>query len=120
MNELLFSYGTLQLEKVQIESFGRKLTGTEDILPAYTLQQVKIVNKDVLAKSEQIHHPIAVYSGKPDDEIKGILFEISEEELMQADTYEVEDYQRIEATFKSGKKRGFMFKQIKTKPVYHY
>lgn len=32
MNEYLFSYGTLQLEKVQIESFGKILKGPKDTL----------------------------------------------------------------------------------------
>lgn len=32
MTELLFSYGTLQLEKVQLESFGRVLKGTKDAM----------------------------------------------------------------------------------------
>ena len=33
--ELLFSYGTLQLESVQLSTFGRALTGTADALPEY-------------------------------------------------------------------------------------
>ena len=33
--ELLFSYGTLQLEAVQMATFGRKLTGTRDVLPGF-------------------------------------------------------------------------------------
>jgi len=32
MQELLFSYGTLQKEKVQMELFGRLLTGSNDVL----------------------------------------------------------------------------------------
>ena len=31
--ELLFSYGTLQIEAVQLSTFGRKLVGTADELP---------------------------------------------------------------------------------------
>ena len=33
--ENLFSYGTLQYRKVQIETFGRILNGTNDILIGY-------------------------------------------------------------------------------------
>jgi hypothetical protein len=33
--EFLFSYGTLQLEAVQMATFGRLLTGTRDVLPGF-------------------------------------------------------------------------------------
>lgn len=42
--ELLFSYGTLQQEEVQIENFGRELKGTKDFLPSYVLAEVKITD----------------------------------------------------------------------------
>jgi len=35
--------------------------------------------------------------------IDGVVFEITEAELAQADAYETADYQRIEATLKSGR-----------------
>ncbi|MGY5352752.1 gamma-glutamylcyclotransferase family protein [Wenyingzhuangia sp. IMCC45533] len=101
---LLFSYGTLQLEKVQLESFGRLLQGSKDSLKGYKLGQLKIVDPDVLAKSEKEYHPIAEISDHNHDEVQGMLFEITQDELEQADAYEVSDYKRIEATFTSGKK----------------
>ena len=58
--ELLFSYGTLQLEKVQLETFNRVLIGSNDILVNYQLDQLEIKDKNVLLKSEQQYHPIAV------------------------------------------------------------
>jgi gamma-glutamylcyclotransferase (GGCT)/AIG2-like uncharacterized protein YtfP len=103
MNELLFSYGTLQLEKVQLESFGRELNGTKEVLTGYKLEQLQITDKTVLEKSEQEFHPIAVPSKAPNDKVKGTLFKISAEELKQADLYEVADYKRVKATFQSGK-----------------
>ena len=104
MNELLFSYGTLQLEKVQLETFGRRLNGTQDILKGYRIEQLRITDIDVLDKSEQEFHPIAMPSTNENDDIKGMLFEISHEELLLADSYEVEDYKRILVIFQSGKK----------------
>jgi hypothetical protein len=35
--EFLFSYGTLQLEAVQMATFGRQLTGTSDALRGFEL-----------------------------------------------------------------------------------
>ncbi len=100
----LFSYGTLQLDNVQIENYGRKLVGCEDILENYKLEQLEITDKEVLAKSQQQVHPIAISSENKEDCIKGIIFEVTEQELRQTDQYEVPDYKRVLETFQSGKK----------------
>ncbi len=100
---MLFSYGTLQLEKVQLESFGRILKGTKDLLRGYRLGELEIIDKEVLAKSEQTFHPIAIKTGNLEDCIKGLLFEITEQELHQADDYEVDEYKRVREIFESGK-----------------
>lgn len=104
----LFSYGTLQKEQVQIETFGRILQGDQDILTGYRLEMLEITDPEVLRKSSQKFHPILKFSGNPEDEVTGILFAVTEEELLQADEYEVDDYKRIETVFKSGKK-GFIY-----------
>lgn len=108
MNELLFSYGTLQLEKVQLESFGRKLIGKKEILQGFVVEQLRMTDQEVLDKSEQEYHPIAIPTNNKDDEIEGTLYEISEQELKQADLYEVADYKRVKVTFVS-KKRGWIY-----------
>lgn len=95
---LLFSYGTLQKEQVQIETFGRKLEGTKDLLAGYRLDFVEITDPEVLRKSGQKHHPILQFSGNSSDSVAGVLFELTEQEILQADAYEVADYKRVEAT----------------------
>lgn len=102
MKERLFSYGTLQLEKVQIASFDRILKGRKEQLRGFKIEQLKITDAAVLAKSEQQYHPIAVSTNDQKDKILGTLFEISSEELVQADSYEVADYKRVKAVFESG------------------
>jgi len=104
----LFSYGTLQKEQVQIETFGRLLQGEKDVLAGYKLKMLEITDPEVLRKSSQKYHPILEFSGNTDDEVEGVLFEVTEQEILQADEYEVDDYQRIETVFKSGKK-GFIY-----------
>jgi len=104
----LFSYGTLQKEQVQIETFGRLLQGEKDVLTGYKLKMLEITDPEVLRKSSQKYHPILEFSGNTDDEVEGVLFEVTEQEILQADEYEVDDYQRIETVFKSGKK-GFIY-----------
>jgi GNAT superfamily N-acetyltransferase len=104
MTELLFSYGTLQLEKVQLQSFGRILSGHTDTLNGYNLSQIEITDPDVLAKSGERYHPAAVPSNETKDKIDGMVFEITPEELAMADAYEVGDYVRIAVRLASGKK----------------
>jgi len=103
MQIYLFSYGTLQLKQVQLSSFGRELVGSKDRLPAYRLEEVRITDPDVLAASEQVWHPIAVYTGNEADGINGTVFELTQLELDQADRYEVSDYQRVSVQLTSGK-----------------
>lgn len=104
MSEWLFSYGTLQKPKVQLESFGRLLEGHNDQLTGYYLGQLEIKDQAVLATSEQQFHPIAMASSNPSDFIEGMVFQVTESELLNADKYEVDDYQRILAQLNSGKK----------------
>ncbi len=100
--ENLFSYGTLRYENVQLTTFGRKLTGETDSLPEYCLKTVKITDPDVIAKSGEDVHSIIHFSGNSEDQIPGMVFKISKEELEQADQYEVADYQRIQVKLLSG------------------
>lgn len=100
----LFSYGTLQLPKVQLMLYGRLLVGKKDVLYSYTKKSLKITDVSVLEKSEQTYHPIAKKTNNPKNFLEGIIFEVTEEELLQSDTYEVEDYARVLETFASGTK----------------
>ena len=101
--ENLFSYGTLQYRKVQIETFGRILNGTNDILIGYKLKELKIKNQDVINTSGKENHPIIYKTGNKSDFIKGVLFNVSKEEIILSDKYETCDYKRIILKFKSGK-----------------
>jgi len=101
--ELLFSYGTLQSVEVQLETFGRELVGSNDILLGYKLNQVKIHDQNVVMLSGESYHPIAVATGDGADEIPGMVFEITTQELAQSDEYEVDEYQRVLGSLKSGK-----------------
>ena len=78
--EKLFSYGTLQMDKVQQETFGRSLCGKKEILLGYVISKIKITDQSVLARSGTEFHPILRYTGNRSDEVKGVIFEISKEE----------------------------------------
>lgn len=100
--ERLFSYGTLQQKEVQLANFGREITGVKDALPLYTVGEVRITDERVLRESGKEYHPILRYTGRDDDRVAGTVFEITKEELLQADDYEVDDYKRVSATLASG------------------
>ena len=101
--ELLFSYGTLQQENVQITNFGRVLKGNSDVLPRYNIDQLKITDKKVLDLSREEFHPILKYTGDNNDEVSGTIFELTKSEIKRADDYEVDDYKRVRARLKSGR-----------------
>jgi gamma-glutamylcyclotransferase (GGCT)/AIG2-like uncharacterized protein YtfP len=98
----LFSYGTLQLDSVQIASFGRLLEGRDDAMPRYRKDVVENTDPEVVRTSGERLHPIVVPSDDPSDAVEGKVFRITPEELAVADRYEVSDYKRIEVTLKSG------------------
>lgn len=100
--EKLFSYGTLQLPQVQMDTFGRYLEGKKDILQGYKLEEVEINDPEVIKSSGKNIHPMLVFTGNKNDEITGVLFKITKEELAQADKYEVSAYKRVKEVFKSG------------------
>lgn len=101
-SERLFSYGTLQLEQVQIATFGRKLDAQTDDMPGFSLTMLKIEDPQVVATSGKTHHPVVAWTGNPADRVGGAVFAITPEELAQADAYEVAAYRRDRVTLASG------------------
>ena len=99
---LLFSYGTLRDPAVQQATFGRELTSHDDQLPGYQVTMLKITDPAVLAVSGQTHHPILVATGNDADTVPGAALEVTAEDLVAADNYEVDDYHRIMVSLTSG------------------
>lgn len=92
--EKIFSYGTLRQENVQLATFGRLLSGQEDKVKGFRLDEVEITDFDVISKSGKNIHKIMVHTGIDSDLVEGVIFEISKDELKIADNYEVEEYKR--------------------------
>lgn len=99
---LLFSYGTLQQEGVQLSTFGRPLAGDPDALLGFELSLVQIEDPAVVAASGKTHHPIVKFNGNAQSRVPGTVFEITDAELAQADDYEVDAYKRVVAQLASG------------------
>lgn len=102
-NQFLFSYGTLQDENVQITTFGRKLIGSPDQLTGYKLIDLQITDPHVISVSGKEVHQILQKTENENDMVSGVIFEITEQELLQADSYEVDDYKRVLLKLNSGK-----------------
>jgi hypothetical protein len=100
--ENLFSYGTLQLEEVQLETFGRKLDGERDALPEYKLVMLTITDQEFVIKSGSANHRSLQFTGNSADVVEGVVFKVTRKELEQADAYEPEGYERVRAQLSSG------------------
>ena len=100
--ELLFSYGTLQLEAVQMALFGRQLTGSSDALKGFELVPLKIEDQNVVAISGKAHHPMATFTGRASDVVPGMVFAMTPDEIQNADKYEVPAVKRVSVVLQSG------------------
>jgi hypothetical protein len=100
--EFLFSYGTLQLEAVQMATFGRLLAGTSDALTGFELATLKIEDPAVIAISGKANHTIAKSTGLDSDVILGTVFQVTPDDIENADKYEVDACKRIAVTLRSG------------------
>jgi hypothetical protein len=101
---LLFSYGTLQEDNVQLSTFGRLLQGQRDELPGFEPSLVKIEDPEVVAISGKTHHANATFNGRQDSRVSGTVFDITDAELAAADQYErLAAYKRILVKLASGK-----------------
>ncbi|WP_035673237.1 gamma-glutamylcyclotransferase family protein [Flavobacterium sp. 83] len=95
--EHIFSYGTLQSKEIQMQVFNKLLTGTQDQLKGYKLKDLKIEEEFGMAD-----YFVATPSENPSDEINGIVFTVSNEDLTKADLFESNAYKRIQITLQSG------------------
>lgn len=101
---LLFSYGTLQQEEVQLSTFGRKLDGEKDQLLGYEPSLVKISDPAVAARLGKTHHDNVNPTGDDWSNVQGTVYEVTDDELALADRFESEYfYKRITAALASGK-----------------
>jgi hypothetical protein len=103
MSHLLFSYGTLQLERVQLSLFGRRLEGDADVLTGYAEEVVIITDPAVIAASGFAEHRGLVPSDDPVAAIPGMAFVLTPAELDAADVYEGTNYRRTPARLASGR-----------------
>jgi hypothetical protein len=100
---LLFSYGTLQDERVQLSTFGRRLNGRPDCLVCYEPSLIPIDDAEIAAATGRTHHANARFTGDGCSRVPGLVFDVSDSELAAVDEYEQAfSYARVSATLASG------------------
>ena len=100
--ELLFAYGTLQQEQVQLDTFLRTLNGTADALVGYRLRIIRIDDHDFIVASGTADHRNLEFTGNAEDFVEGTVFTVTHAELEQADSYEPAGYARQLVQLRSG------------------
>ena len=101
---LVFSYGSLQEERVQISTFGRRLGGQRDELIGFEASSVPIEDPRVAAAIGKTHHANVTFNGSDESRVPGMVFEVSDAELAQVDAFEATfSYERVLAILRSGK-----------------
>jgi len=90
----LFTYGTLLEKEVQLGVFSRVLGGIEDTLINHKISQMKVADM----------YPTIEFTGNKEDIINGVVYALTHDELIKADAYEGEAYERTQIALDSGKK----------------
>ena len=101
-SELLFTYGTLQTEAVQLSLFGRRLDGKADALVGYRLRMIRIEDQEFVKASGSADHRNLEFSGDKNDFVEGTVFAVTRAELEHADAYEPAEYKRVLVQLRSG------------------
>ena len=97
---LLFSYGTLQDEAVQLSCFGRVLSGIPDSICGYIRSTLSVLTMADADSSQA--YPVVDASSNVADTVAGVVFRLTELELAAADLYEGAEYRRVMARLDSG------------------
>jgi gamma-glutamylcyclotransferase (GGCT)/AIG2-like uncharacterized protein YtfP len=101
---LLFSYGMLQQDDVQLATLGRRLTGHRDELLKYEPSLVQIEDPAVAIATGNTHHANVTFNNNDGSRVPGTVFEITDDDLGRIDAYEsVFEYTRVVAGLASGR-----------------
>jgi gamma-glutamylcyclotransferase (GGCT)/AIG2-like uncharacterized protein YtfP len=101
---LLFSYGSLQEETVQLSTFGRRLQGQRDELRRFEPSLLRIDDPQVAAATGKTHHANVTFNGNDESRVRGMVFEVTDAELARVDEYEIAFlYRRVAAVLGSGR-----------------
>ena len=99
---VLFSYGTLQDEHVQLSLFGRTLVGRKDYLLGYKQALSRVEDPEFARTSGKTDHAILRPARSNAARVEGTALEVTDAELKLVDKYEPVEYKRVVARLASG------------------
>lgn len=100
---IVFVYGSLELEEVQLAVLGRRPECGADALPGHRRIEVPIEDPRIVATLGRTHHA-DLQPGAPGDAVPGTALEVTEPEVAVLDVYEAEfGYRRIRVRLASGR-----------------
>lgn len=85
-----------------MDLFGRPLKGSKDMLKGYKLSAIEIKDESFLSRGEDKNQQTVIPSNEA-DHVEGMVFKVSQEELLEADKYEPKNYKRTKVVLQSGK-----------------
>jgi Gamma-glutamyl cyclotransferase, AIG2-like len=101
---LLFSYGTLREDTVQLSTFGRVLSGEPDELLGFEQLLAEVSDPDFVATSGKSQHAIVTFNGRSSSRVRGTVYNVTDTDLASADAYEPDGYTRVLAALASGRR----------------
>ena len=90
--EYIFTYGTLQDEMIQAVVYSRRLSGNEDVLKGFRISDEKVAGA----------YPLIIQTDDSEDIVDGVVYMITNKELLKTDAYEGPAYRRIKVKLESG------------------
>jgi gamma-glutamylcyclotransferase (GGCT)/AIG2-like uncharacterized protein YtfP len=101
---LIFSYGSLQQEAVQVSTYGRVLRGDSDELIGWVRTLIKVPGWHKAAAAGVSHYANVERSPESGGRVAGTVFELTDAELAATDAYERDsEYRRAVAVLASGR-----------------
>jgi len=102
---LIFSYGSLREETVQLSVYGRVLRGEPDSLVGWVRTLIAVSKSHKAASLGTTHYANVQRSPQSSASVAGTVLELTEDELTASDGYERDaEYVRVMATLASGRR----------------
>jgi len=100
---LVFSYGRLQRDDVQVSVLGRQLKGTKTRLLGYERVLIDIKDREHAAAHGAGHYENLIPASRSDNAVEGMALEVTDDELLDLDRYDALDgYTRIAIVLATG------------------
>lgn len=102
-DQLVFSYGALQIAELQRSILGRVFPAEADILPGFTADYAEMADPRFAELTGTSTHAVLRRTGDPRDKVIGSVYRFTEDELDAADQFEVAMFRREQVVLASGR-----------------